>query len=526
HHGCLPGTRTAILEALQVWAAGASTTVTLNPVLWLQGVAGAGKSSIAASIAKFFEHAGVLMAYYHFETTRQAELNPSNLFTTIALQLAAQDKSLESKLQKIVESLSSRQQKSKDPTEQLQQILLPLLEDEGKSSHHVVIIIDALDESGGVADRSKMIRPLAELASKLPPGVQILLTTRPESDIENILGASSDELRAQLFMEDLPNYATSNDIRQYVDHMLKGHEFSADQTHKLVEKAQLSFQWASAACRYIVDQDDGNQAVLPYERITHVLNSDTAATSQVVLYKLYASVMDAQFRVSRSQSLEPLKLFLAIFVAARQPLSLNATLELLHIHLSLHYNANLVTKRLARQVGLLSSLITGTKPTAIRTPLLPIHTSFLDFLRDSPTKYQVDVGQAHRLLTESCLSVMFRPDRGLRFNICNLPTSFLPNHSVPNLSGLIQSNIGDALCYACQFWTFHLPGARPDAVKDVTWDGVKELLSSIKFLYWLEVMSLTGMSPLQALLIIPAQVGSDIVLLDFRRGTNGNLAQS
>ncbi|KAF8283264.1 hypothetical protein DL93DRAFT_2069529, partial [Clavulina sp. PMI_390] len=115
-------------------------------VLWLQGVAGAGKSSIAASLAKFFEGTGVLMAYYHFETAKQAELNPSNLFTTIALQLAAQDKSLEHKLQNIVESLSSRQQKSKDPTEQLQRILLPLLEDEGIASHHVVIIIDALDE--------------------------------------------------------------------------------------------------------------------------------------------------------------------------------------------------------------------------------------------------------------------------------------------------------------------------------------------------------------------------------------------
>ncbi|KAF8287678.1 hypothetical protein DL93DRAFT_2069315, partial [Clavulina sp. PMI_390] len=56
-------------------------------VLWLQGVAGAGKSSIAASMAKFFEGTGVLMAYYRFETAKQTELNPSNVFTTIALQL-------------------------------------------------------------------------------------------------------------------------------------------------------------------------------------------------------------------------------------------------------------------------------------------------------------------------------------------------------------------------------------------------------------------------------------------------------
>ncbi|KAF8299614.1 hypothetical protein DL93DRAFT_604418 [Clavulina sp. PMI_390] len=541
HHGCLPDTRTAILEALQAWAAGASATVALNPganlsnddkldlidtkILWLQGVAGAGKSSIANSVAKFFEHTGILMAYYHFETAKQEELNPSNMFTTIAFQLASQDKYLEQKLQDIVKELPSRLQRSKDPTEQLQQVLLPLLKDEGRATHHVVIIVDALDESGGANERSKIIKPLVELPSKLPPGVQILLTTRPELDIQNILATSPKELWAQLSMEHLPNHATRNDICHYIEHMLKGHGFEADQIHKLVEKAQLSFQWASTACRYIVDQEDGNQAVPPSQRITHVLNSDTAATSQVVLYKLYASVMDAQFRASEGPPLEPLKLFLGIFVAARQPLSLDATLSLLHIHLSQHNNPNLVIKELERQVALLSSLITGAKPTDIRTPLLPLHASFLDFLRNSPTKYQVDVHQAHRLLIESCLSVMFQPDRGLRFNICNLPTSFSPNHLVPNLSGLIQNNIGDALCYACQFWTFHLIAVAPGAVTDAMWNRVKDLLSSTKLLHWLEVMSLTGASPLQTLSIIPAKVGSNIVLLGFRRVTNGNLGE-
>ncbi|KAF8287677.1 hypothetical protein DL93DRAFT_2038236, partial [Clavulina sp. PMI_390] len=130
---------------------------------------------------------------------------------------------------------------------------------------------------------------------------------------------------------------------------------------------------------------------------------------------------------------------------------------------------------------------------------------------DSPTKYHVNVDHAHRLLIESCLSVMLQPDRGLRFNICNLPTSFLPNHSVPNLSGLIQDNIGGALSYACHFWTFHLIAAVQDAVTDATWNGVKDLLSSIKLLYWLEVMSLTDASPLEALSIVPAQCNPQIV---------------
>ncbi|KAF8287696.1 hypothetical protein DL93DRAFT_2037549, partial [Clavulina sp. PMI_390] len=82
----------------------------------------------------------------------------------------------------------------------------------------------------------------------------------------------------------------------------------------------------------------------------------------------------------------------------------------------------------------------------------------------------------------------------LKFNICSLPTSFLANHSVPHLSGLILDNIGYALAYACQFWSVHLAIAA-DTASNTMWDEVKDLLSSTKLLYWFEVMSLTGASP-------------------------------
>ncbi|KAF8297746.1 hypothetical protein DL93DRAFT_2045019, partial [Clavulina sp. PMI_390] len=177
---CLPGTRTAVLEALQTWAADLAGT----KVLWLQGVAGSGKSSIAVNVAKFFEHTNVLMAYYRFETAKQGQLNPSNLFTTIALQLAAQDTGLEAKLVELVTSATPLERKSQDPAEQLRLFLVPLLQHNPNAYHQVIIIIDGLDESGVVAERSKMLKPLVSLAAMLPPAVRILLTTRPESDVQ------------------------------------------------------------------------------------------------------------------------------------------------------------------------------------------------------------------------------------------------------------------------------------------------------------------------------------------------------
>ncbi|KAF8300526.1 hypothetical protein DL93DRAFT_2173397 [Clavulina sp. PMI_390] len=506
-YGCLPGTRTAVLEALQTWATGGQASVDLHPtfnpptehkldlaetkVLWLQGVAGSGKSSIAASVAKFFEHADVLMAYYRFETAKQGLLNPSNLFTTIALQLAAQHAVLEARLVELVNLAAPLEKKSQDPSEQLKLFLLPLLEQGLRGYKQVVIIIDALDESGGIAERSKLIKPLVSIAEQLPSAVCILVTTRPEPDIQEGLLVSPPLLNmAQLFMHELPESATKDDIHQYIKHKLTGPPLNGtpQQFSDLAERAELSFQWASTACLYIVDKEDGKQAVGPLRRLKNVLSSSGTSDSHHKLYKLYHAVLDAQFGSCSSDELKVVNLLLGVIVVARRPLSLVAVLELLDGQLEQYGDLEIVKEEAVMSVGLLSSLMTGTKPTSVSTPLLPLHASFFDFLQAANTQYQVDLVHTHQVLTESCFMVML--------------------HGIPDLSALIQDKIGDALCYACHFWSSHLNAADMDESAHTMVEVVGDLLCSVKFLYWLEVMSLTGMSALQTLSMIPAKLGS------------------
>ncbi|KAF8302045.1 WD40 repeat-like protein [Clavulina sp. PMI_390] len=511
-----------------MWAAGASASVTLNPlpntpteehkldlagtkVLWLQGVAGSGKSSIAVNVAKFFEHTNVLMAYYRFEKAKQGQLNPSNLFTTLALQLAAQDAALEAKLVELVTSATSLERKSQDPAEQLRLFLLPLLQHNLNTYHQVIIIIDAIDESGVVPVRSKILKPLSTLAGLLPPGVHILLTTRPESDVQAILKASPAlESVSQLFMNELPDCTTIQDIHEYVRHMLQmpGLTFKLEHITLLSKRAQSSFQWASTACHYIVDRIDGNQAVRPSKRLRNILSNSATVESQANLYGLYTTVLDAQFGNSTPEDLELLRLLLGVLVAARRPLSLTAVLQLLHVHFSQYGEAEDLKEDAIVYFGLLSSLLTGTRLTSVSTPLLPLHASFFDFIQDPNSLYSVDVEQTHRILIESCLAVMLHGEKKLHFNICNLATSFLPNSSVLGLSPLIQENIGESLMYACHFWASHLAAA-PD-VQISTVETIRTLLSTIQLLYWLEVMSITGASPLQCLSSIPTHVTSNI----------------
>ena len=44
----------------------------------------------------------------------------------------------------------------------------------------------------------------------------------------------------------------------------------------------------------------------------------------------------------------------------------------------------------------------------------------------------------------------------LRFNICNLPSSYLPNSKVPDLAQQINKNTSPELSYSCRFWIVHL----------------------------------------------------------------------
>ncbi|KAF8294119.1 WD40 repeat-like protein [Clavulina sp. PMI_390] len=528
-HGCLPGTRTAIRAALQAWAVGGSASVELNPdprssapknlnltgatMLLLQGVAGSGKSSIAASLARYLQKARVCVAYYCFERVRQKALNSSNVFTTIAHQLATQNASLRDHLCALVESTPEFEHRSESPADQLTNFLLPLLKGDGTALNHIVVIIDALDESGGAAECERILKSLVDVAQDLPSTVRIFITTRPESHIQQVVQTALQQPNiSELFMDKLPNQSTKDDIYQYLKHMLdKPHlSLKSDQLAMLCEKAQLSFQWASTACRYIMDQEDRNQVVLPYKRLTHVLSSSETADSQLTLYKLYATVMDSQFGNAKTEDLELLRLLLGALVTARKPLTLASMLQLLNVHLSQHGDTSNVKEDARIYLGLLSSLITGARDDSSSALLLPLHTSFFDFLQDATNnpRYCVDVSIAHRVLTECCFSVMECGEKKLKFNICQLTTSFLPNSSIPELPALVEDKIGETLGYACHFWASHLVSAT--AVTPNTLSSVIALLSTPQLLYWLEVMSLTGVSPASVLSLVIAQPNLDI----------------
>ncbi|KAF8302296.1 hypothetical protein DL93DRAFT_2121955, partial [Clavulina sp. PMI_390] len=508
---CLLGTCTEILSAIVSWISGGSQLDSppayLSPivphknVMWLCGVAGSGKSSIAMSVADSIGKLSpsLVWGFYQFSNANQAALHPTKLFSTLALQLAAQNKYLSEQLLEIIKKAEPQTLKSLDPQQQLNTFLLPLLKslETSTSVHQAAIIIDALDEAGNVRGRRDILSVLADLGPNLPANVQILITSRFENDLYRALRPRS-EYRILLQMSQIPRTSTENDILLYITHVLKdAFELSstsyAHQLTKLALKSEESFQWASTACLYIRNEDDGNAGLSAERRLQKVLESQENG-----LYPLYKTILTSKF----GEDPEPmLQTVLGILVVAQEPLSVISYAQLgksawphdLQDHQS----------EVHRLVRHLASLISGTD--GLSSLLIPLHASFTDFLKDKPSSgaYAVDLSASHLLLATGCFEVMQDQEYGLQFDICHLETSFQLNSEVKNLSELIKEHIGKTLEYACQFWPAHV--AALEIPSNSVLGSIRTLISTVQLLYWIEVMSLTNKPPLMSLSYLQAQ---------------------
>jgi len=115
------------------------------------------------------------------------------------------------------------------------------------------------------------------------------------------------------------------------------------------------------------------------------------------------------------------------------------------------------------------------------------HKSFPDFLfdRDRSEEFWCDQVEQHQRLTESCFRVM---KEGLRFNICNIESSFVFDRDNHTLSNAIQDNISPTLSYSCRNWGRHLSSTSPSTSGSVD----EALLEFVKLraIFWIEAMNL------------------------------------
>lgn len=379
---CLPATRVEVIDAITCWAAEAKPPASVSVasewsgihsaadhrVLWVCGVSGAGKSTIARSVAARLKELGRLGSFYAFDRSISKKTNPSTLFSTIARDLADKDPLRKQRLVSVIKD-DIAMRKSLDCCEQFQNFIItpsaglcPI--------GHTVLIIDAFDECGKPADRQNLLSLLTERAHEVPDGMRIIVTSRFEPDIQ---GALKETAKAQLkgvqllLLENVPDAFTLRDVDLYMRDKLRG-DLHPDQLEQLIAKAGQSFQWASTACRLITDKFDGDAATVD-TRVHRLLESDEG------LDALYREILDLRFGNSSSADLAPLITALGLMVTVLEPLPLQALSILASSEDELPDG---LLKNYQQYFRLLASVIDGTHSEI--TPIKPLHASFADFL--------------------------------------------------------------------------------------------------------------------------------------------------
>ncbi|EUC55584.1 vegetative incompatibility protein HET-E-1, putative [Rhizoctonia solani AG-3 Rhs1AP] len=464
--GCTKDTRTKILEESIAW----SENPDLAKVYWMNGMAGTGKTTIAYSLCERLETRKQLAASFFCTRASPECREAKHIIPTIAYQLARRFAPFR---------YSLCQQLKQDPdisTGQLSDqfdLLLkrPLLKAKDKLSNNLVIVIDALDECSDPHIVELFLDLLFRSVIELP--VKFFVTSRPEPAIRNKMMPESERSRSILYLHEIELSLVQADIELYLREELGSIAPADEDITELAEHAGNLFIYAATAVRYIRPV---GKAVNSKARLKVILAVSTESfTTLSAIDALYVTILTAAVD---DEELSPdekdqMRLVLQTAICACEPIPIHTLSVLSGLDDTDDVVAALQPLRSVLHVSEQSELVTT------------LHASFPDFMFSQARSgaFYCNKAAHNQLLAERCLNIM---KAQLRFNICSIESSFIPNGRIPELGERVKRNISDELFYTCRFWVDHLSETNsPDTL----------LLQAHEFLcqrllFWMEVMSI------------------------------------
>ncbi|KZP28486.1 hypothetical protein FIBSPDRAFT_927603 [Athelia psychrophila] len=472
---CLPGTMQDRQNEIIDWL--------MNPsdenqnVLWLRGAAGLGKSTLATTVAEHFAVHQRQGAFLFFDRNEQIESSPSRVISTLAHQLTEHNEAIRSAVSNAIKQ-DSRLARAPLSTQFTSLLCEPLHVASTHIAGPIVIVIDALDECGDAKSRQLLLNLLSSPDfAKLPSQFRFLITSRSEPDIE---GALYDCKHVKAVDS---SKASENDIMLYIKYKIeevfrirhRREELKVDwlgekEIQKLVQYADGFFIWAATVMGLLFT------VKAPVKWLTDFLLHDRQVVS---LHELYEKALLSVDDWKGGETTDIYRRILGLIVVSQVPLTDVAIGDLL----GLNQESRQICRTALRS---LSSVIQWSEGQSART----LHKSFPDYLTDqnvcSSKPWFIDVEEHEHALTLWCLRVM---NNSLHFNMGHLKTSHIANADIPDLSAHVQAVIPQSMSYACQFWGHHLCQTVPG---EPSIHGMILHFFELKFLYWLEVLSLLG----------------------------------
>lgn len=457
--------------------------------MWINGLAGTGKSTLAQTIARWCDKSQCLGS--SFFCARSGDRNNVRLiFPTIAQQLASSNESF-------LDGVKDTVRKNSDihfshPSHQLEKLIVePLraLRSSGVSLPSWVIVIDALDECEDVEAVSVILSSLSQFLDDLHP-LRFIVTSRPlEHIVKGFRYAGLRDRTHSLLLGELPQDMIQRDITTYLRASLaavRDNYYLADvwpgseKTQRLVDLASGLFIFAATAVKYIDDRsvDDPETQLEAIIHATTAVLPDGAASPFAFLDALYLQVLRSSIPKNMSRErLATLKVVVGAIILMRDRLSPMALDALLYVKPG-------TTRRVLTHLGAIIS-----SPATERGTITIIHPSFPEFLVDPSrcvqSEFVVRPQLHHTMLAKYCLQTL---NQALRHNPCDLQDTSVLNCQITDLACLVARSLSTHLQYVARYWAYHLCNASVD----------EELLNLLErfckahLLHWLELLSLIG----------------------------------
>lgn len=513
---CSSGTREWIFKKIHSWLEDDQAP----NILLLRGSPGAGKSTIASTIVSSLLDLNLLGSYFFCKRGDIVLGDPAVIWRTVASDLAQYDSAIADRL---VENLQGRKVDPgradigahfkylvEDPLMEYQKRYTEALNardndmgigDEMQEEHEVpkqrhdmrcpVVVLDALDECGSDISQSDQRRIFLNTImkwSQLHPSFKLLITSRDER-----IPAPLRNVCHNIVLEtgDLVSPEANNDILFFFQKRFA--DIAATCTSlppswpemsiikQLTDRAAGLFIWAETVMRYL-------EQGFPKQQLNLILSGPFREKGDAI-DELYQQILRFSFQSSKAHMLDILKRVVGAIVLAKTPLY---RCDLKHF-IGKQEDESSIDFILNK----LSSVISGRNADG-RVRI--IHLSFTEFICDSERcgdAFVVDPRTHNQIMVLACLGVM---KNGLRFNICQLETSHIPNDDISDLATRVEKAIPSHLSYSCRFWADHLQATTFET------SVLAELKSCLYsgFLYWLEVLSLVkdGNAVSQALLLV------------------------
>ncbi|KAL5500834.1 hypothetical protein ACEPAH_9221 [Sanghuangporus vaninii] len=427
---CLENTRKDVLLRIKEWSS-------RGPGLfWLYGVEGTGKTTISHTVAHSLDEEDRLAACFFWDKNDRDRRQAERLLPTLSYQLAKWHVDYRAAVLEVLESHDERAIHTglgsqfellfRNPFSKLAQGKFP--ESQPPRERHLVIVLDGLDESCDSIPARRALAGFVRDLSTLVSWLKVFVSSRRPPELEDCFAVDGS---SHLGL-DYPPYDLRGEIEELV--------------------AQSSIE----------QQADGNSFACD------------------ILYRRFIdNVIDSQRHDVGMMPLVRNVLSVASCTALNRPLTENTL-----IHFLEPFHPELTASAFHDSIISLKPILFVNSEGTLRL-IFPLK-SFLAFMSNRYRSgwISVDIGSVNVTIARRCLDTM---RTGLKFNICDLESSYLENKAISDLACRVKENIPESLQYSCSYWMEHTAQGGDGHLLQ---GFVVDLLTSSRILYWIEVLSL------------------------------------